>query len=61
MFSMTGFGKGEYRENGIDLTVELKTVNNRFLDISVKSPRIFAAFEESVRARSEERRGGKEC
>lgn len=50
MFSMTGFGKGEYRENGIDLTVELKTVNNRFLDISVKSPRIFAAFEESVRA-----------
>ena len=47
---MTGFGKGEYRENGIDLTVELKTVNNRFLDISVKSPRIFAAFEESVRA-----------
>lgn len=50
MFSMTGFGKGEYRENGLDLTVELKTVNNRFLDISIKSPRIFVAYEETVRA-----------
>lgn len=50
MYSMTGFGKGEYRENGVDLTVELKTVNNRFLDVSVKSSRIFAAYEETVRS-----------
>ncbi len=49
MYSMTGFGKGEYRENGVELTVEIKTVNNRFLDISLKSPRIFSAYEELIR------------
>ncbi len=50
MYSMTGFGKGEYRENGIELTVEIKTVNNRFLDIAIKSPRIFSAYEELIRS-----------
>ena len=55
MYSMTGFGKGEYRENGVELTVEVKTVNNRFLDISVKSPRIFSAYEELIRSLVRER------
>ena len=41
MFSMTGYGKGEYRADGVELTVELKSVNNRFLDLSVKCPRVF--------------------
>ena len=50
MFSMTGYGKGEYREGGIELTVEIKTVNNRYLDVSVKSPKSFNAYEETVRA-----------
>ena len=49
MWSMTGYGKGEYDENGVELTCEIKTVNNRYLDISVKAPRIFAAYEEIVR------------
>ena len=49
MYSMTGYGKGEYRESGVELTVEVKSVNNRFLDLSVKSPRIFAAYEELIR------------
>ena len=39
MFSMTGYGKGEYRENGVELTVEVKSVNNRYLDLAVKCPR----------------------
>ena len=39
MYSMTGYGKGEYKENGIELTVEIKTVNNRFLDVSLKRSR----------------------
>ncbi len=47
---MTGYGKGEYKQNGIELTVEIKTVNNRFLDVSVKAPRIFVAYEEVVRS-----------
>lgn len=50
MYSMTGFGKGEYRENGVELIVEVKSVNNRFLDVSVKSPRVFSAYEEVVRS-----------
>lgn len=49
MYSMTGYGRGEYRQGGIELTCEIKTVNNRYLDISVKSPRIFVAYEEVVR------------
>lgn len=49
MYSMTGYGRGEYRQGGIELTCEIKTVNNRYLDIAVKSPRIFVAYEEVVR------------
>ena len=50
MYSMTGYGRGEYKSGGIELTVEIKTVNNRYLDISVKAPRIFASYEEVMRA-----------
>lgn len=49
MYSMTGFGRGEYKENGVELTVEIKTVNNRYLDAAIKAPRIFAAYEENIR------------
>ena len=49
MLSMTGYGRGEYKEGGVELTVEIKTVNNRYLDASVKAPRIFAAHEEAIR------------
>lgn len=46
---MTGYGRGEYKNNGIELIVEIKTVNNRYLDMSIKCPRIFSAHEETVR------------
>lgn len=36
--SMTGFGRGEVSENGISLTVEMKSVNSRYLDISMRLP-----------------------
>ena len=49
MYSMTGYGRGEYKNGGVELTVEIKTVNNRYLDASVKAPRILAAHEETVR------------
>lgn len=49
MFSMTGYGRGEYKNGGVELTVEVKTVNNRYLDSSIKAPRILAAHEETVR------------
>ena len=50
MYSMTGYGRGEYKSGGIELTVEIKTVNNRYLDAAIKAPRIFVAHEEVVRS-----------
>ena len=49
MYSMTGFGKGDFREGGLEIGVELKSVNNRFLDVSVKCPHILNPYEETVR------------
>lgn len=48
MYSMTGFGKAEYK-NGYELTVEIKTVNNRFLDILPKYPKSFIVFDDLIR------------
>ena len=49
MYSMTGYGRADYSENGISLTVELKTVNNRNFDLNCKIPRAFIAFEDAIR------------
>ena len=49
MKSMTGYGKAEYSENGVTLTVEIKTVNNRFLDLTPKYPRAFMPLEDVIR------------
>lgn len=47
---MTGYGKAEYNNNGISLTVEIKSVNNRFLDLSYKCPRAFTALQDVMRS-----------
>ncbi|MBP5193852.1 MAG: YicC family protein [Clostridia bacterium] len=49
MYSMTGYGKAVYSSGGLDITVEIKSVNNRFLDINCKYPRVFAAYEDAFR------------
>ena len=49
MLSMTGYGKGAYEKEGLELICEIKTVNNRYLDVSVKAPRVFSAYEDVVR------------
>lgn len=49
MQSMTGYGKAEYSQDGITLSVELKTVNNRFLDIIPKYPRSFISLDDLIR------------
>jgi len=38
LISMTGFGRGEATQNGIKATVEMKSLNSRYLDISVRLP-----------------------
>jgi len=47
--SMTGYGKGEARQDDITVTVEIKTVNHRYADISIKLPRTFLSLENGVR------------
>lgn len=49
MRSMTGFGKDVADGADRKVTVEIKTVNNKLLDISIKAPRIFAAYEDNIR------------
>lgn len=55
MFSMTGYGRGVKNDGGLEVTAEIKTVNNRYLDISVKSPKIFNAYEEVIRTQIREK------
>ena len=47
--SMTGFGRCEITEGERKYTVELKSVNNRYLDINIKMPKKFNAFESDIR------------
>jgi len=50
--SMTGYGRGERCfEDGVQLTVELRSVNNRYLDCTVKMPRAYIFAEEAMKAR----------
>lgn len=53
--SMTGFGKGMATLTGATLTVEVKTVNHRFCDISIKAPRTIANWESEIKKRVGER------
>ena len=49
MRSMTGYGKCTVSKNDRVLTIELKTVNNRFLDVNIRLPRSIMYLEDSVR------------
>ena len=48
--SMTGFGRSEVTEGQRKYVVELKSVNNRYLDINIKMPKKFNAFEAAIRS-----------
>ena len=49
MYSMTGYGRGEAEVNGRTLVVELKSVNHRFLDLSIKLPRVLLFAEDAMK------------
>ncbi|MDE6691147.1 MAG: YicC family protein [Clostridia bacterium] len=55
MFSMTGYGRGVCSLGGLEVTAEIKTVNNRYLDVSIKCPKIFNAYEEVIRTQIREK------
>ena len=47
--SMTGFGRSEIAEDNRKFTVEIKTVNHRYLDVNIKMPKKLNFFESSIR------------
>jgi len=47
--SMTGFGSARTAWKGVDLEVEIKTVNSRFLDVGCRLPRCYAQLEPALR------------
>ena len=49
MHSMTGYGRMCVERDGRQLTVELKSVNHRFLDLAFRMPRLFNALEDTMR------------
>ena len=49
MLSMTGYGRAASSFDGRQLTVELKSVNHRFLDLAFRMPRNFAFLEDDMR------------
>lgn len=49
--SMTGYGRGDQSFEGLQVTVELRAVNNRYLDCTVKMPRAYIFAEDAMKAR----------
>lgn len=47
--SMTGYGRCEKTENGLKITVEIRSVNHRYSDYSIKVPRYYVFLEDKVR------------
>ena len=48
--SMTGFGRCEMATYEYKISVEMKAVNHRYLDLSIKMPKKFNYFEAAIRA-----------
>lgn len=48
--SMTGFGSAKGLSGKLEITIEVKSVNNRHLDCSIKMPRVFASCEEALKS-----------
>ncbi len=46
---MTGYGSAKYTSDGITVSVELKSVNNRYLETSVRLPRVYLSLEEEIK------------
>ena len=51
MRSMTGYGRSSVEQDGRQLTIELKSVNHRFLDVSLRLPRNLLFLDQMIRER----------
>lgn len=50
MKSMTGFGRGEFSSDSLKFTVEMKSVNHRYLDANIRIPKEYAYLDTSIRS-----------
>jgi uncharacterized protein (TIGR00255 family) len=50
IYSMTGFGRAEVQDDRQKITVEIKSVNHRYLEPNIKAPKKFSLFESNIRA-----------
>ncbi len=53
--SMTGYGKSILSIDGREYQVEIKSVNHRYLDISIKMPKMLSCFEENIKKQVSEK------
>ena len=49
--SMTGFGRGKYENDGRIYTIEIKSVNHKYSDISIRMPKFLNGIEDKIRKR----------
>ena len=49
IYSMTGYGSANASLEGMEISIELKSVNNRYLDVSVRLPRSYIFAEDSIK------------
>lgn len=47
--SMTGFGRGRHAAGEVEIVTEIRTVNHRFLDVSLRLPRMYSCLEPRIR------------
>ncbi len=48
--SMTGFGRASAINNGVAITVEIKSVNHRYLELNARIPRAYMQLEDNIRS-----------
>ncbi|HEY3217254.1 MAG TPA: YicC/YloC family endoribonuclease [Candidatus Eisenbacteria bacterium] len=53
--SMTGYGSAELERNGQRLAAEIRSVNHRFCEVSIRAPRLVSLFEDRIRQRIQDR------
>jgi uncharacterized protein (TIGR00255 family) len=49
IFSMTGFGRSELKQNGLEVQVEIRSLNHRFLEVEIRAPKHVLVFEQEIK------------
>ena len=49
LHSMTGFGRGSYRDEDFSVVIEIKAVNHRYSEFSIRMPHYLNALEDKIK------------